>query len=206
MQQLLLLDISEEFVGVITTEFGKRKSDLVDLVNHNNGYSRLVYHVSTQSFLGLRSILVRETKGTAVINSVLLGYRKLGIQLPRMRNGVLIASETGKAVAFGLEVAQGRGITFIEPTTQVYEGMVVGLNSRKEDIEINVCKGKVLTNMRSKSSDDAIALAPPTILTLEEALDFIEDDELLEVTPKSIRLRKKFLTKNDRARSKKANI
>ncbi|MDP3792129.1 MAG: translational GTPase TypA [bacterium] len=198
------IDIPEEYVGVITTEFGKRRATLVDLINHNNGYSRLVYHISTHNFLGLRNILVTGTKGTAVINSVLLGYQKAGELLPRIRNGVLITSETGKAVAFGLDVAQGRGTVFIAPTTQVYEGMIIGLNSRREDIDINVCKGKELTNMRSKGNDDAIMLAPPLVFTLEQAMDFLEDDELVEVTPKSIRLRKKQLTKNDRVRVKRA--
>ena len=197
------IDIPEKFIGIITTEFGKRKATMIDLINHNNGYSRLVYHISTQAFLGLRNLLVTNTKGTAVINSILLGYREAEEKLPRIRNGVLAASETGKAVAFGLQVAQGRGIVFIPQTTQVYEGMIVGLNSRREDLEINVCKGKELTNMRSKSADEAIILAPPVVFSLEQALDFIEDDELLEVTPKSIRLRKKYLTKNDRAKMKR---
>jgi GTP-binding protein len=198
------VDIPEEFMGVITTEFGKRKANLVDLINHHNGYSRLVYHISTRGFLGLRNILVTDTKGTAVINSVLLGYHEAEDQPPRIRNGVLIASETGKAVAFGLQTAEGRGIVFVPPATQVYEGMIVGLNSRKEDIEINVCKGKELSNMRSKGSDEAIMLAPPLVFTLEQALDFVEDDELLEVTPKSIHLRKKLLTKIERVRMKRA--
>lgn len=198
------VDIPEEYVGVITTEFGKRKGNLVDLINHNNGYVRMVYHISTQAFLGLRNILVANTKGTAVINSILLGYQELSESFPRIRNGVLIASETGKAVAFGLQVAQGRGIVFISPTTPVYEGMIIGLNSRKEDIEINVCKSKELTNMRSKSADEAIIISPPLIFSLEQSLDFIEDDELLEVTPQSIRLRKKHLAKVDRVRVKRS--
>ena len=197
------VDVPEEHLGVVTTEFGKRKASMVNLINHQNGYSRMVYHISTRGFLGLRNVLVTETKGTAVINSILLGYQEMGEIQPRSRNGVLIASETGKAVAFGLQTAQGRGVVFIASTTEVYEGMIVGLNSRKEDIEINVCKGKELTNMRSKGADEAIALAPPVIFTLEQALDFIEDDELLEVTPQSIRLRKRYLTKNDRARAKR---
>jgi len=195
------VDIPEEYVGTITTEFGKRKASMVNLVNHQNGYSRMVYHLSTRGFLGLRNVLVTETKGTAVINSILLGYQEMGEIPPRSRNGVLIASETGKAVAFGLQTAQGRGTVFVAPTTEVYAGMIVGLNSRKEDIEINVCRGKELTNMRSKGADEAIVLTPPLVFTLEQAMDFVEDDELLEVTPQSIRLRKKYLTKNDRAKA-----
>lgn len=199
------IDVPEEYVGAITTEFGKRKADMIDLINHNNGFTRLVYHISTQAFLGLRNILVAETKGTAIINSILLGYQEMRGALPRIRNGVLIASESGKAVAFGLQVAEGRGTVFVAPTTPVYEGMIIGLNSRREDLEINVCKGKELTNMRSKGNDDAIILAPPLVFSLEQALDFIEDDELMEVTPQSIRLRKKHLTKNDRVRVKRSS-
>lgn len=197
------IDVAEEHVGVITTEFGKRKAQLVDLINHGNGFSRLVYHISTRNFLGLRNILVTDTKGTAVINSVLLGYKEADEAMPRIRNGVLLASETGKAVTFGLEVAHGRGTVFIAPQTEVYAGMIIGLNSRREDIEINVCKGKELTNMRSKSSDGTIILPPPVVFTLEQAIDFLEDDEFLEVTPQSLRLRKKHLSKTDREKAKK---
>jgi len=197
------VDVPEEYVGVVTAEFGKRKAKTIDMINHNNGYTRLVYNITTRGFLGLRSILMTSTKGTVVINSVFLGYEPLSDLPPRERNGVLMASETGQAVSFGLEVAQGRGITFIDAGTQVYEGMIIGLNSRKEDIDINVCKGKELTNMRSKSSDGVIILAPPVIMSLEQALDFIEDDELMEVTSQNIRLRKRHLKKVDRDRAKR---
>lgn len=197
------IDVPEEYVGAITTEFGKRRADMVNLINHHNGTSRMVYHISTRGFLGLRSILMTATKGTVVINSIYLKHAPLAELPPRDRNGVILSSETGQAVAFGLEVAQGRGITFVGPATPVYEGMIVGLNSRKEDMDINVCKGKELTNMRSKSSDGIIMLAPPVILSLEQALDFIEDDELLEVTPQSIRLRKRYLRKTDREKAKR---
>ncbi len=197
------VDIPEEHVGVITAEFGKRKAKMIDLINHGNGYTRMVYHVTTRGFLGLRTILMTATKGTVVINSIFMGYEPLGGEIPRDRNGVLIASESGQAVSFGLEVAQGRGITFVAPGTPVYNGMIIGLNSRKEDMEINVCKGKELTNMRSKSSDGIVILAPPVIMSLEQALDFIEDDELLEITPENIRLRKRYLTKTDRDRAKR---
>jgi len=197
------IDIPDEYVGTITTELGKRKAQTVDMINHDNGYVRLVYKMPTRAFLGLRSILMTATKGTIVINSVFLGYEPLTELPERERNGVLIASETGQAVSFGLEVAQGRGMTFVGPGAQVYQGMIIGQNSRYEDIEINVCKGKELTNMRSKSSDGVIILAPPTEMSLEQALDFIEDDELLEATPQTIRLRKRHLTRVDRDRSKR---
>jgi GTP-binding protein len=198
------VDVPEEFVGIITTEFGKRKAKMVDLVNHGNGYARLVWHMPTRAFLGLRAILMTATKGTVVINSIYLKHEPLWDLPPRERMGALIASETGKAVAFGLEVAQGRGITFLLPGTDVYEGQIVGQNSRREDMEINVAKGKELTNMRSKSSDGVIILAPPVIMSLEQALDWIEDDELLEVTPKDIRFRKRYLTRVERDRARRA--
>ena len=157
------IDVPEEFVGVITTEFGKRKAELVDMINHDNGYSRMIYHISTRGFLGLRNTLVNQTKGTVIINSIFLAYAPLTDVPPRTRNGVLIASEPGKAVAFGLEVAQGRGTVFISPQAQVYQGMIIGLNSRKEDIEINVCKEKQQTNHRSSGEGTALLGGRPGI-------------------------------------------
>jgi GTP-binding protein len=197
------IDIPEEYVGAITQEFGKRRAEMVNLVNHPNGTARMVYHIATRAFLGLRGILMTQTKGTVVINSIYLRHEPLADLPPRERNGVIMASESGQAVAFGLDVAQGRGVTFVGPGTQVYEGMIVGLNSRREDMDVNVCKGKELTNMRSKSSDGITILAPPVILSLEQALDFIEDDELLEITPLNIRLRKRYLRKTDRDKAKR---
>jgi len=197
------VDVPEEFVGTVTTEFGKRKAQMVDLINHGNGYSRLVWHMPTRAFLGLRSILMTSTKGTVVINSIYLKHEPLWDLPPRERTGALIASESGQAVAFGLDIAQGRGVTFIGPGTDVYEGRIIGQNSRREDMEINVAKGKALSNMRSKGSDGITTLAPPIIMSLEQALDWIEDDELLEVTPKDIRLRKRGLTRVDRDRAKR---
>ena len=148
--------------------------------------------------------MLTNTKGTAVINTMFDKYEPIAPPLPKIRNGVLIASEPGVALTFGLENAQGRGITFIEPGTPVYAGMIVGLNSRGEDIEINVAKGKHLTNMRASSSDFTVTLTPPLKMSLEQYLDFLEEDELLEVTPKNLRLRKKFLSKLDRVRSSRS--
>jgi len=202
----ITVDVPEEFVGTVTTEFGKRKAQMVDLINHGNGYSRLVWHMPTRAFLGLRSILMTSTKGTVVINSIYLKHEPLWELPPRERTGALIASESGTAVAFGLDIAQGRGVTFVGPGTEVYEGRIIGQNARREDMEINVAKGKELTNMRSKGSDGITVLAPPVIMSLEQALDWIEDDELLEVTPKDIRLRKRFLTRVDRDRARRRAI
>jgi GTP-binding protein len=136
------------------------------------------------------------------MNSLFLRFDKLGTAIPRLRNGVLVASETGKAVTYGLDIAQGRGDTFIPPQTEVYAGMIIGLNSRDEDIEINVTKEKKQTNVRASNSDFSTILTPPTILSLEQSLDFLEDDELLELTPKSLRLRKKLLSSMERRKAK----
>ena len=197
------VDIPEEYTGAVTTEFGKRKAKLVDMINHGNGYARMVFHMPTRAFLGLRAILMTATKGTIVLNTIYLKHEPLWELAESARTGALIASESGQAVAFGLDVAQGRGITFVEPGDQVYEGQIIGQNSRYEDMEINVAKGKELTNMRSKSSDGITILAPPVKMSLEQALDWIEDDELLEVTPTSIRLRKRYLTRVDRDRARR---
>jgi len=165
--------------------------------------TRLIFEITTKGLLGLRNQLLTLSRGTAIMNSIFLKYIPIGTSIPKLRNGALISSENGKAVAYGLNNAQGRGITFIPPQTQVYEGMVVGVNSKEGDLEINVTKEKKLTNIRSSSSDEAILLTPPTILTLEQSLDFLEDDELLEVTPKGLRLRKKYLTSIDRTRARR---
>jgi len=146
--------------------------------------------------------LMTLSRGTAVLNSMFIRWEPMGAPIPKVRNGALIASEAGKAFSYGLNVAQGRGVTFIPPQTEVYEGMIIGLNSREDDIEINVTKEKKLTNVRS-NAEIATILTPPVNMTLEMCLDFLEEDELLEVTPKSLRLRKKLLNATQRARAAK---
>jgi GTP-binding protein len=200
------IDVPEEFVGAVTTELGKRKAQMTNLTNHGQGYSRLVWKMPTRAFLGLRAVLMTATKGTVVINSVSLGYEPLWSMAESDRTGALIASESGKAVALGLDVAQGRGVTFVEPGDEVYEGQIIGQNAKYEDMEINVCKGKELTNMRSKSSDGITILAPAVKMSMEQALDWIEDDELLEITPAAIRLRKRYLTRVDRDRARRKTL
>jgi GTP-binding protein len=198
----LTVDVANEYTGAITSEVGRRKGVLVRQEENGDGSTRLEFEIPTRGLLGLRNQALTLSRGTAVMNSLFLRWEPLGAAIPKLRNGVLIASETGKAVINGLEVAQGRGITFILPQTAVYEGMIVGLHSRENDLEINVCKEKKLTNVRSNAEISAI-LTPPTILSLEQSLDFLEDDELLEVTPKNIRLRKAILNATLRARSRK---
>ncbi|MBI2613346.1 MAG: translational GTPase TypA [Candidatus Levybacteria bacterium] len=197
----LIIDVPDEFQGIVSRELGERRGQMTNMNADGKGNTRFEYKIPSKNLLGLRNVLLTNTKGTAVINTMFDKYEPLTPALPKIRNGVLIASEPGKALTFGLENAQGRGITFIDPGTPVYEGMIVGLNSRGDDIEINVAKGKKMSNMRSSTSDIAIALTPPLKMSLEQYLDFLEDDELLEVTPKNLRLRKKLLTKLDRVRS-----
>jgi GTP-binding protein len=201
----LTIDVDTEFVGSVTGEVGKRKGNLLSQTDNSDGTSRLVFEITTRGTLGLRNQLLTLSKGTAVMNTLFLRFDPLIGAMPRLRNGVLIASEAGKAVAYGLNIVQGRGTVFIPVQTQVYAGMIIGLNSRDEDIEINATKEKKLTNTRASGSDDSISLTPPTVFSLEQSLDFLEDDELLEVTPASLRLRKKYLDSNVRNRMRKQN-
>ena len=189
------------YVGTITAELGKRKAQMLDMTTDPRTGTKMTYKISEKNALGLRSALMTETKGSVSLNSLSLGYEEKSEDVSKQREGVLIASESGKALSFGLDLAQKRGITFVGPTEPVYEGQIVGFRPVEGDLEINVCKGKQLTNMRSSGNDDAINLAPPVKYSIEESLDFIEDDELIDVTPKNVRLRKKFLSKVDRVRA-----
>ena len=201
----LTIDVATEFVGSVTGEVGRRKGSLISQVENSDGTTRLIFEITTRGTLGLRNQLLTLSKGTAVMNSLFSRFEPVGTVIPRLRNGVLIVSEPGKAVTYGLNIAEGRGTVFIGAQTQVYQGMIIGLNAREEDIEINICKEKKLTNTRASGSDDAILLTPPTVFSLEQSLDFLEDDELLEVTPKSLRLRKKLLDANERTKARKKN-
>jgi len=191
----------EDYVGVITAELGKRKAKMLDMSSDEKSGIKMIYKISERNALGLRSTLMTETRGQVSISFLFLDYEEKEEENYKTRNGVLIASQGGKALSFGLDLAQKRGITFVEPTEPIYEGQVVGFRPVIGDLEINVAKGKQLTNMRSSGNDDAIILAPAVKYSIEEALDFIENDELIDVTPKAIRLRKRYLTKVDRVRS-----
>ena len=193
--------IPKEYVGVINQELGKRYATMTSMEPINEKEVEFIYRLPTRAIIGLRSLLLTATKGTVLFSSQFLGYEPVGKPIPKIRTGVLIASEGGETLSYGLHAAQQRGITFIPPGTTVYEGMIVGKNAKDDDIAVNVCKGKKLTNMRSKSSDGIIQLTPPTVLSLEQSLDFLEKDELLEITPLSLRLRKKQLTELDRRRA-----
>jgi GTP-binding protein len=199
----LIIEVPAEHVGTVQMELGQRRAVLKEQFASPKGVTKLVYELPTRALLGLRNILMTQTKGTVVMNSLVTGSQPVGAPLQQLRNGVLIAFETGTAMPYSLETAEARGTLFIGPATKVYAGQVIGLNNRQEDMEINVCKAKHLTNMRSKSSDGVVQLTPATILSLEQCLDFIENDELLEVTPKSLRLRKRELDPIKRKRQQK---
>ena len=190
----------QEYLGTITQEIGKRFGALSHMDPINDKEVEFVYKMPTRAILGLRSLLLTATKGTVVFNSQFIDFEAVGQSLTKMRKGVLVATDSGEALAYGLQAAQERGVTFVEPGETIYEGQIVGLNAKEEDIEINAAKGKKLTNMRSKSSDGVIQLVPALKYSLEQCLDFLESDELLEITPKSLRLRKKYLTQVDRRR------
>lgn len=199
----LTVDVGSEFSSTIIGEINKRRGALLNQTENSDGTTRLIFEISTRGTLGLRNVLLTASKGTAVTNSLFLRFDAIGSTIPQLRNGVLIAFENGKALSYGLNIAQQRGTTFIAPGAEVYAGMIVGLNSRGDDMEINVTKSKNLTNVRAASADFITVLTPPTIMSLEQCIDFLEEDELLEVTPKSLRLRKKILNSANRYRAQK---
>lgn len=193
--------VPNEYVGVISQELGKRYAELVQVQPISDTETSFEYITSTRSSLGLRSILLNLTKGTVVINSRFMEYRPVGQEIPQFRKGVIISDQTGRASEYGLRNLKGRGISFIVPGVEVYQGMIVGLHAKDDDISMNVCKEKNLTNHRSKSHQGIVALAPDIEMSLEACLDFLAKDELLEITPHSLRLRKKLLTDLDRRRN-----
>lgn len=198
----VIIEVPAEHVGTVQMELGQRRANLIEQFASPKGVTKLVYELPTRALIGLRNILMTGTKGTIVMNSLVTGHQPIGQALQQLRNGVLISFEQGLTTPYALQNAEARGTTFIGPAEKVYAGQIIGLNTRQEDMEINVCKQKHLTNMRSSSSDGVVQLTPPTIFSLEQCLDFIENDELLEVTPKSLRLRKRELDPNKRKRAK----
>ncbi len=199
----VIIEVPAEHVGTVQMELGRRRATLKEQFASPKGVTKLVYEMPTRALLGMRNILMTSTKGTIIMNSLVSGYQPQGAPLQQLRNGVLIAFESGVTTPYALQNAEARGTTFVGAAATVYGGQIVGLNTRQEDMEINVCKAKHLTNMRSSSSDGVVQLTPPTIFSLEECLDFIENDELLEVTPKNLRLRKRELDPNKRKRQAK---
>ena len=201
----LIIEVTPEFVGAVSQEMGVRRAEMRAQENLPTGSNRLTYIITTRAMIGLRNLMLTATKGTIIMNSLPHGYQEMGAKIPSSRNGALIAFEKGTSTPYALQSAESRGELFVGPGTEVYAGMIVGLNNRQEDLEINVVKEKHLTNMRSKSSDGAVQLTPFTDLSLEQCIDFIEDDELLEVTPQNLRLRKRYLDSNERKRMAKSS-
>ena len=197
----LTIEVDPEFVGAVSQELGVRRAELKSQDMTTSGSTRFTYKITTAALIGLRNHLLTATKGTVIMSSIPAGYQPVTTKYQPKRNGALIASETGPATAYALDAAQARGILFIPPGVDVYKGMIVGLSNKKDDLDYNVCREKQLTNMRTHSSDGAIQLTPYTELSLEQCLDFLLDDELLEVTPQHLRLRKRELDPIKRKRA-----
>ena len=196
----LVIDIPENFIGIIMETIGSRRGEMIKMTNHGSGRVRLDFKIPSRGLIGLRSQLLTETRGTALIHSIFDGWVEYGGEMALRPTGALVADRPGGSTAYALWGLQERGELFVGPGVEVYEGMVVGENSREQDMEVNITKEKKLTNMRSSTADEAIRLVPPRVLSLEQAIEFIADDELVEITPKSIRLRKKVLQYNKRPR------
>lgn len=198
-----IIDVPEEFSGTVIDKLSQRKGELQGMSNGNGAYSRLEFLIPSRGLIGYRGEFLTDTKGNGILNTLFDGYGPFKGDIQYRKQGSLIAYESGEAITYGLFNAQERGLLFISPGVKVYSGMVVGQNGKAEDIEVNVCKKKQLTNTRSSSADEALKLVPPKVLSLEQALEFIDTDELLEVTPKNLRIRKKILDPTQRMRSKR---
>ena len=195
------VDVPDEFTGAVIEKLSQRKGELQNMTPIAGGYTRIEFKIPSRGLIGYRGDFMTDTKGNGIINTIFEGYEPFKGEIAYRKTGSLIAFESGESVTYGLFSAQDRGTLFIGPGEKVYAGMVIGSCSRNEDIEINVCKKKHLTNTRSSSADEALTLVPPKILSLEQALDFIETDELLEVTPESLRIRKRILDPTMRKRA-----
>jgi len=204
--ELLMIDVPEEYMGVVMEKLGARKAEMVNMHSASEGYMRLEFKIPSRCLIGYRSEFLTDTKGNGIMNHIFSGYEPYKGEFSGRQRGSLVAWEDGEAVTYGLYNAQERGNLFIQPGVKVYEGMIVGENARSEDVVVNVCKKKHVTNMRASGSDEALRLTPPKILSLEQALEFISDDELVEVTPKNIRLRKRILDTELRAKARSKGL
>ncbi len=201
--EIVIIDLPEEYSGTVINEMNRRKGVMQSMETTPHGTTRIVYTIPTRGIIGFRSFLITESRGTAAMNSRFQDYQEHAGPIPGRVNGALVSMETGKTVAFALWGLQERGNLFVEPGVDVYGGMVIGECARENDLDVNPCKEKKLTNVRASGSDEAIRLTPPRKLTLEQALEFIDDDELVEVTPRSIRIRKRYLDPVERKRQAK---
>lgn len=203
--ELAIIDVPEEFSGSVIEKLGQRKGELQNMSRSGSGNTRLEFSIPSRGLIGYRGEFMTDTKGNGVINTIFDGYSPYKGDISYRKSGSLIAFETGTALAYGLFNAQDRGLLFIEPGQKVYAGMIVGENPKTEDIEVNVCKAKHLTNTRSSGADNALKLTPPRKMSLEQCLEYIDSDELLEITPKSLRIRKKILDSTLRKRANRTN-
>jgi GTP-binding protein len=199
----VIIDVDEEFTGAVVQKLGERRGDLIDMRPSGGGRQRLVLHVPTRGLIGYQTELLSDTRGTAVMNRLFHAYAPYKGEIPGRRTGVLISNGQGDAVAYALWNLEDRGPMMIPPQTRVYQGMIVGEHTRANDLEVNVLKGKKLTNVRASGRDDNVLLTPHMKMTLEKALAYIQDDELVEITPKAIRLRKRHLDPNERKKAEK---
>jgi GTP-binding protein len=199
----LSIDVPEDYVGVVTQLLGLRKGRMEQMVNHNDGWVRLEYRVPARGLIGFRTEFLTETRGTGILHHLFDGYEPWQGELRTRPNGSLVADRQGAATQFALLNLQERGAMFIAPGTDVYEGMIVGENARSEDMDVNPAKEKKLSNVRSSTADELVRLAPPRLLSLDQALEFIREDEAVEVTPDHVRLRKLELSANVRGRATK---
>ncbi len=198
--ELAMIDVADEFVGVVIEKLGVRKGEMTDMKQGTDGYTRLEFKVPSRGLIGFRNEFLTETRGTGILNQTFFEYGPYRGIIPSRGKGVLVAMEEGASVSFAINNLQERGELFIGPGVHVYEGMIIGENNREGDLIVNICKKKQLTNMRAAGSDDLIKLTPPRLFSLEQALEYIADDELLEITPQTIRMRKKILKEIDRKR------
>lgn len=203
--EIATIDVDQEYSGSIIEKLGRRKGEMIDMKPSSSGYNRLVFRIPARGLIGYRTEFMTDTKGTGILNSEFEGYDRYKGDMETRSVGSLIASEKGIATAYGLNSAQTRGQLFIEPSDEVYEGLVVGMNAKGLDIDVNVCKKKKLTNTRASGSDDAIMLTPAKKMSVEEMMEFVEKDELIEITPNHLRIRKRILDSNLRYKSKKNN-
>jgi GTP-binding protein len=201
--ELAVIDVPDQFIGVVTEAMGRRKGTMAKMINHGHGRVRMEFEIPSRGLIGFRNEFLTETKGTGLLNTIFLRWGKWQGEMSGRGSGSLVSDRSGDATGYAIFNLQERGELFIKPTVQVYEGMIVGENSRDADLDVNIVREKKLTNMRASSADEALRLVPVREMTLEQAIEYIADDELVEVTPKTIRMRKKVLAANMRPKSRK---
>ena len=201
--EIAVIDVPDQFIGVVTEAMGRRKGTMTKMINHGHGRVRMEFEIPSRGLIGFRNEFLTETKGTGLLNTLFLRWGPWQGELAGRGTGSLVADRPGEATAYAIYNLQERGELFAKPGTQVYEGMIVGENSRDVDLDVNIIREKKLTNMRASTADEALRLVPVRELTLEQAIEYIADDELVEVTPRSIRMRKKVLPANQRPKARK---